>query len=404
MFKNLKMKLTLINLFSVGLILIMVLVGIYIIMDQNIERRADIAMRTFSTMDNGQKKPVPPEFRKYKDNIFYAKTDEMNNIIETSQKLPVDLSGLTKMVELSVPKGFQGFITYDNVTYRFQHVGRKGSYYIFLSTQIEKDLLVQLMGTCIAVGFAALLLVLILSFYVAERALIPIRKSWEEQKNFIADASHELRSPLTVILTNIELVMGNGSETVDSQKRWLSSVKDESLRMSKMVNDMLQLARADANQEVMEKKSFELSKILTNAFDSLEPVAKGKNLIYEISVGADGLILGDQRYINQLITILLDNAIKYTEPGGRVKLLLEATPEEYHITVKDSGIGIPSDQVKKVFERFYRVDKARSRAEDGTGLGLAIADWIVNAHHGSIRVDSILGEGSSFIVVLPKGK
>ena len=260
------------------------------------------------------------------------------------------------------------------------------------------------MGTCIAVGFAALLLVLILSFYVAERALIPIRKSWEEQKNFIADASHELRSPLTVILTNIELVMGNGSETVDSQKRWLSSVKDESLRMSKMVNDMLQLARADANQEVMEKKSFELSKILTNAFDSLEPVAKGKNLIYEISVGADGLILGDQRYINQLITILLDNAIKYTEPGGRVKLLLEATPEEYHITVKDSGIGIPSDQVKKVFERFYRVDKARSRAEDGTGLGLAIADWIVNAHHGSIRVDSILGEGSSFIVVLPKGK
>ena len=107
MFKNLKMKLTLINLFSVGLILIMVLVGIYIIMDQNIERRADIAMRTFSTMDNGQKKPVPPEFRKYKDNIFYAKTDEMNNIIETSQKLPVDLSGLTKMVELSVPKGFK---------------------------------------------------------------------------------------------------------------------------------------------------------------------------------------------------------------------------------------------------------------------------------------------------------
>lgn len=166
---------------------------------------------------------------------------------------------------------------------------------------------------------------------------------------------------MTVIFNSIELVMGNGSETVDSQKRWLSSVKDESLRMSKMVNDMLQLARRCKPRSNGEK-SFELSKILTNAFDSLEPVAKGEKPCYEISVGADGLILEIQRYINQLITILLDNAIKYTEPGGRVKLLLEATPEEYHITVKDSGIGIPSDQVKKIFERFYRVDKARSRA------------------------------------------
>lgn len=404
MFKKLRLKLVLINVISVGIIIAFILAGIYIVLERNMDRQAVTAMRSFAINGRDFNRPVPPEFRKYESSIFFVKLDIRGIVVETSNEVPIPLKDLQGIVDKLNPSVDRGFVNYNKEVYKYMRSDRNGLVYVFLDVQVENELLARLVGTYVVVGLLALLLVLICSFFLAERALVPIRKSWEKQKNFIADASHELRSPLTVIRTNLELVMGNGNETVESQRKWLDSVKDESIRMSNMVNDMLLLARADANQEVMEKTSFELSEVLKSAFDSLETVAASKNLRYEVDLGADGIFLGDERHIKQLVTILLDNAMKYTEDGGNVKLLLEAEHEHYTITVADSGIGIPEEHISRVFERFYRVDKARSRNEDGTGLGLAIADWIVKEHKGTIKIVSVVGEGTRFIVSLPKGK
>jgi two-component system, OmpR family, sensor kinase len=214
------------------------------------------------------------------------------------------------------------------------------------------------------------------------------------QQRFIADISHELRTPLTTIRGNVDLL--RRMNNVD--KPSLDAMQAETERMTRMVGDLLLLAQADAGLPIRRER-VELDTLMLEVFRQARLLADG----IEVSIREEdqATILGDGDRIKQLMLNLVDNAIKYTSKGGKVTLGLRRADGWAALTIADTGIGIPPQDLPHVFERFYRVDKARSRAAGGTGLGLSIVQWIAQAHGGRIDVQSELGKGTTFTVWLP---
>lgn len=244
-------------------------------------------------------------------------------------------------------------------------------------------------------------------YMMAGRAIIPIRKSYERQREFVADASHELRTPLSIFMASVDVIQGDkDSDMSPVVKQVISDMKDEIKKMSNIVSDMLTLAHADAAPIHIIKERFNLKPVAEQAVRSLCLFAHKKNVEFSMEIQGDVWIVADKERISQLLFILLDNAIKYTPAGGKVYVGIadfESKSRGIILTIKDTGMGIPPEYQELIFERFYRVDKARSREIGGSGLGLSIAKWIVAAHEGEIKVRSKVGEGSTFTVTLPQG-
>jgi len=214
------------------------------------------------------------------------------------------------------------------------------------------------------------------------------------QQRFVADISHELRTPLTTIRGNVDLMRRMKSMDEES----LNAIQAESDRMTRMVGDLLLLVQADAGQTVR-REHVELDTLLLEVYRQMRPIAEG----IELSIGEEDQVsvMGDTDRLKQLLLNLVDNACKYTPKGGRVILGLRRAEGWAVLTVTDTGIGIPAQDLPHIFERFYRVDKARSRAAGGAGLGLSIVQWIVQAHGGKIGVQSELNKGTTFTIHLP---
>lgn len=267
------------------------------------------------------------------------------------------------------------------------------------------SLLKTLLIVLIVIAILFLFVATFIGHLLAGRAIIPIKQSFIRQREFVADASHELRTPLSILLSSVEVVQTDDSNHLSSfSVQVLDDMKSEVKRMSKMVSDLLTLARADAGAANIIKEKFNLYSVTEQVIRSFQPVADEKGLELELDGGDEMVICADKERINQLLLILLDNAIKYTPPGGRVDVLLKkiaGAKPGISITVQDQGVGISDTHKSLIFDRFYRVDKVRSREEGGTGIGLSIAKWIVDAHGGTIKVESTPGEGSTFIVNLP---
>ena len=229
-----------------------------------------------------------------------------------------------------------------------------------------------------------------------------IEKAFLGVTQFTADASHELRTPVSLIRTEAELALRR-SRGEDEYKESLRHILHEAERTTLLIEQLLELARADSGREALDFQTINLREILRNGAETWRQVAAIRNLQFSASLCEESAsVLGDETLLRRLADILLDNAFKYTPSSGSVRLILERTESDAVITVQDSGIGIDSEDQQKIFERFYRVDKARSRSQGGTGLGLAIAQWIVSQHQGSISVESGLGHGATFRVKLPK--
>lgn len=219
---------------------------------------------------------------------------------------------------------------------------------------------------------------------------------------FTADASHELRTPVSLIRTEAELALRR-SRTENEYKDSLRHILLEAERTTTLIEQLLSLARADSGRETLRMQPVNLSETLRNVVDSWKQVAAARDVQLLTGIDDQGaFVSGDETLLRRLMDILLDNAFKYTPTPGTVSLRLKHREETVTITVEDSGVGIPPEEQRKIFDRFYRVDKARSRAQGGSGLGLAIAKWIVSQHRGSISVASRPGEGSAFRVELPR--
>lgn len=228
-----------------------------------------------------------------------------------------------------------------------------------------------------------------------------IELAFRRVTQFTADASHELRTPISLVRTEAELALRR-SRGESEYKEALQHILLEAERTTSLIEELLALARADAGRETLNLHPVDVREILREVVEGWRRVAKISNLQFSDSIEArESLVLADEAALRRAIDILLDNAFKYTPSPGTVHLSLEQQNDKVVITVRDTGVGIAAEEQSKVFERFYRVDKARSRDLAGAGLGLSIAQWIVQQHGGKIEVESGLGKGSIFRLELP---
>jgi len=228
-----------------------------------------------------------------------------------------------------------------------------------------------------------------------------IESAFQKITQFTADASHELRTPVSLIRTEAELALRR-SRTEAEYKESLRQILQEAERTTLLIEQLLELARADSGRGSLTMQPVDLPEVLRSVVSSWQPVAAARSLQFSKEICEPGCsVMGDPTLLWRLADILLDNAFKYTPSPGSVRLALEVREETAVITVQDSGVGIARDEQEKIFERFYRADKARSRGQGGVGLGLAIAEWIVLQHRGTISVESRPSEGATFRVKLP---
>jgi heavy metal sensor kinase len=232
--------------------------------------------------------------------------------------------------------------------------------------------------------------------------LARLENAFKEQQRFIADASHELRTPLAVLRGETEVALGK-TRTVDEYQQSLSLIQDEAERLSRIVEDLFILARQPINtRAALNKERVSLNDAVRDCARAAQVLAFRKGVRLKLEKDSPSIALnGDEDLIKRMLLNLLDNAVKYTPAGGEISLALVRQNGNAEIVVRDTGIGIPAEAQPRVFDRFYRVDKARARTMGGAGLGLSIAQWIVEVHGGSINLASTPGHGSTFTIVLP---
>jgi len=232
--------------------------------------------------------------------------------------------------------------------------------------------------------------------------LTRLENAFKEQQRFIADASHELRTPLAVLRGETEVALGK-TRTVDEYQQSLSLIQDEAERLSRIVEDLFILARQPINtRAALNKERVSLNDAVRDCARAAQVLAFRKGVRLKLENDSPSIALnGDEDLIKRMLLNLLDNAVKYTPAGGEISLALVRQNGNAEIVVRDTGIGIPAEAQSRVFDRFYRVDKARARTMGGAGLGLSIAQWIVEVHGGSINLASTPGHGSTFTIVLP---
>ncbi len=272
------------------------------------------------------------------------------------------------------------------------------------STQYFSYLNIILFDGSILILLSSLFLWAIMRF-LAKMCLKPVEKAWEQQKNFIADASHELKTPLTVILTNSGILQSHKNETVESQMQWIDSTYEEATHMRDLVEKLLLLAKTDNASKKNIFSDVNLSELAMQLSLQYEPVAFENGIILNSNIEKNIHLEGDSVALNQIIHILLDNAVKYSDPGGEVTLTLKKR-HSYSLkkssgyiilSTKNMGTPIPEEDMPHIFERFYRSDKARTSGS-GYGLGLAICKNLVNLHNADISVTSDIENGTVFTV------
>lgn len=236
--------------------------------------------------------------------------------------------------------------------------------------------------------------------------LARLDRSFEQQRRFMADASHELRTPVAIVCGESEVVLSQKSRTPEEYRESLAIVHDEGRRLTRIVEDLFTLARADAGQHPLTLTNFYLDETIAECVRSVRSLAlqSGLNICYQ-PPASEVPLRGDEGLITRMVLNLLDNAIKCTPPGGDVRIDLQQTGTKCQVRIADTGTGIPAAAQPHIFERFFRVDKARSRAGatngSGAGLGLSIAQWIAEMHGGRIVLDHSAQGGTAFVVSLP---
>ena len=313
------------------------------------------------------------------DSIIYQYCDSEND--EAVKKAAVQIFNSKKD---------RGKISIDKNKYRYllKYNPPKNNYSIvFLDRTLEISTINRLLFIFIIITGIGLIFIFFISILLANWTIKPVAKAWDQQKQFIADASHELKTPLTVISTNTDVILSNSNDTVESQSKWLNYIKNETIRMTKLVNSLLYIAKYDANETKILLKKINLSNIISSICLQYEPLIYENNKKLITNIDNNITIMGDEDKIKQLLNILMDNALKYSLNNGIIKISLKKNKQSnVYITVSNSSETINKEQLNKIFDRFFRIDSSRNRKTGGSGLGLNIAKSIVEIHKGSINV------------------
>ena len=268
----------------------------------------------------------------------------------------------------------------------------------------EKETLRRLLIIILTGCGIGLILALIAGYILARRALRPIQQSWEKQQEFVSDASHELRTPLAIIQSRIEILLQAPQLKIQDKLKDISVILQENRRLSKLVSNLLTLARSDNGHIEVKQDSLLLNELIPKVVEPFEETAsyQGKKLTLDMA-HYPIKIFGDKEKIHQLLVILLDNAMKFTNENGKIALKCGVEAHQPFITVTDNGFGISKENLPRIFDRFFQADPSRS-SEKGTGLGLSIAKWIVDKHRGRIIVESEVFKGTTIKVLFPKNQ
>ena len=267
----------------------------------------------------------------------------------------------------------------------------------FLDITASRQSLLQLLAAFVGVGILTLLAMLGVSVLFAKRAVAPIEQSYHKQKQFVQDASHELKTPLASIRANLEVLRANQQETIQSQEKWLDHISHETSRMGKLVTELLELARADQPEQTIRLEPVCLSDLLERTLLSVETMLYEKGVSLRQHIEADISVRGNLDKAEQVIQILLDNASKYTNTGGSIEVCLQRQKKYAVLTVSNTGEGIPPEHMDKIFDRFYRVDDARKHT-GSYGLGLSIAKSLVEQMGGTLTACSVPQQKTTFTI------
>lgn len=404
MIRKLRIKFVAICMALVTAVLATVFFSVYVTMERNVEnlsrqvlhrvaqdagRTMDVNRPEFGGFAGGDQVLLPYFTVEVWGSRAYV-TGGTYDDLENTEELQTILN------ECLAQSGQEGVLT----SYRLRYLRQDKGFYqtiAFVDMSMEVNILRSMMGPYLAIGLGALVLLLIVSILLSHWATRPAEKAWKQQHQFLSDASHELKTPLTVILSNAELLEAAPLE--ERPARWADNIHSEARQMKALVEEMLTLARADNMVRTAVMSEQPLSDLAADCALAFEPVAfeNGKSLSYEIAENIS--VLGDGDKLRQLVAILLDNAIKYGADGGEIRLHLRKTDRQAILTVSNPGEPIPASQLSHLFERFYRADASRGE-KSGFGLGLSIAASIAAEHKGSIHAESDAAS-TRFLVTLP---
>ncbi|WP_251554470.1 sensor histidine kinase [Neobacillus muris] len=349
-----------------------------------------------------------PGFMRRDPRIMTLIWDENGNLLSDQDRTALIFENREAVIQ---PKKLETLVDIDIENYSFRYAAVAVQYpqlgkltvQFIRNVDSEKELLNRLLLIILIGCGAGVLCAIGIGYFLAGRALVPIKNAWDKQQQFVSDASHELRTPLAVIQAKTEILFRSPSATVQDKILDISTISAESRRLSKLVTNLLTLARSDSNQIEMNKQPFQVDELLKNIIQQFEDIALYQEKSLQLDVSEAITFYADKERIHQLIVILLDNAMKYTNEGGEILLSCRQTHSSIILQVKDTGIGIPEEDIPKIFDRFYQSDQARSAAE-GTGLGLSIAKWIVEKHQGKTKVQSTIGKGTAIEITFPKAQ
>ena len=408
MIKKLRKKFILINMALVFLVLVIVFAALGISAVHQAQMETKNALGRALSMKEGENFPrtkIGPMDRREPFPlvpVFTVSVDESGGVTFIHQEqaeVDADIitAGISQVQAQNQPEGMVASL---GLRYLKKDT-RGGSIIAFADTSYETSVVTRWFFTSLLVGLGGLGAFFVISLFLARWTLKPVEAAWEQQRQFVADASHELKTPLTVILANTGILHRHKEETVHQQLKWVEYTRDEAERMKKLVDGMLFLAKSDAARAPSALAPVNFSDILWNSVLPFESVAFEQHVTLESTIAPDICLMGDEGQLKQLAAILLDNACKYAGEGGKVNVTLEKNQDKARLTVHNTGTAISAEQLPRIFERFYRADSSRVREKGGYGLGLAIAQSIVEGHKGKISVESAIGQGTAFSVILP---
>lgn len=276
--------------------------------------------------------------------------------------------------------------------------------YVIIEYTDDMETLTALAITLIVLGFAALLGIFLFCYFYSKSTIAPVKASFIQQQELIANASHELKTPLTIVRTNLDLITSDPDSTVKDNEKWLNSTVEQVNRMNTMILDMLELSRIDAGKASRYMRlPVVLNDCLQGTLLSFEAPCYEKNITLEFIAREKATVLASNEEIEKLSTILLDNAIKYTPDNGKITVKIQRVKQRraVQLSFTNTGAGIPEEHLERIFDRFYKVDPSHKETHNSFGLGLSIAKSLVVSLKGSIKCESKLGEYTSFIIELP---
>ncbi len=298
-----------------------------------------------------------------------------------------------------------GFNTYKENGYTFRELKFNVSGYtiqIIRNINSELALLNRLLAIFITGIIIAIVTTYFIALYLTKKALVPIESAWDNQVKFIQDASHELRTPITIISSKLESILKYPQHYISDEIETIAEAMKANRRLKKMVNDLLKLTKEDTITK-LELEEFDINELIKElSYDYMEiSEIYDKNFNYKFE-NKINMIYSDKSKLRQLLIIFIDNAFKYTNEGDYINIILKDKENSYQITIEDSGIGIKNDEIRLIFDRFFRSENVRDKDIDGSGIGLSIAKMIISSLKGSVKVKSKLDEGTKFIISIPK--